>query len=218
MFKKDTIHCPHCGQQHPAGTTYCPINGLPIDLGDTTPVTTSLLNKLNISKMWIIVGAAVIGAILCLSAFVILSVVSNRSQLPSTPTLVIILPSQALSSSTPVPAPIENVITPTPAVETTPDTGPWQACADAAYLSQLHVGDTAEVSNDPPLANRVRQDAGLGSEVIGSIEPGEKSLILEGPRCANNWVWWKVRSNTSGLEGWTAEGDADSYWLIPVIP
>ena len=46
----------------------------------------------------------------------------------------------------------------------------------------------------------------------------ERMRILEGPVCANKWVWWKVRSLKSGLEGWTSEGDKDKYWLVPATP
>lgn len=218
MVKKDSFQCPHCDQQHPIGTTYCPINGLPIEMAESTSFTASLFENLNISKVWLIVGAVVIGAVLCLAAFVTLSIISNRDNLPPTPTLVVILPSLETGDTTPAPTPIEVIVTPAPQEEATSDSSPWPACAGADYLSRLHVGDTAEVSNNPPLANRVRSDAGLEYEVVGSIEPGERSLVLDGPRCANNWVWWKVRSNASGLEGWTAEGDSDNYWLVPVNP
>jgi hypothetical protein len=74
------------------------------------------------------------------------------------------------------------------------------------------------VSSNPPLANRVRSDASLDATVLGFIQPGEDALILDGPRCANAWVWWKVRANASGLEGWTAEGDEENYWLVPLAP
>jgi Tol biopolymer transport system component len=40
--------------------------------------------------------------------------------------------------------------------------------------------------------------------------------ILAGPTCQNGWVWWEIRSLTTGLTGWTAEGDGQNYWLLPV--
>lgn len=36
--------------------------------------------------------------------------------------------------------------------------------------------------------------------------------ILDGPACADGYVWWFVRS-LSGLGGWTAEGDSSSDWI-----
>jgi hypothetical protein len=97
----------------------------------------------------------------------------------------------------------------------TPAMGPWEACL-GTYLSRLHVDDQAYVSYDPPLANRVRSQPGTDGRIIGTIQPGEEVQILEGPACENNWVWWKVRSEKTGLTGWTAEGDREDYWLVPL--
>ena len=39
--------------------------------------------------------------------------------------------------------------------------------------------------------------------------------ILDGPQCVDNWTWWKVREPSTGLTGWTVEGDGSQYWLVP---
>jgi hypothetical protein len=93
--------------------------------------------------------------------------------------------------------------------------GPWEACP-GTYWSNLRVGDTAMVSEDPPLPNRVRQTPNNQGEVIGQIPPGGRVLILDGPECANGWVWWYVSAENQDLTGWTSEGDEASYWLIPI--
>jgi len=62
----------------------------------------------------------------------------------------------------------------------------------------------------------VRSEPNIQAETLGYIKPGVGMVILEGPQCSNNWVWWKVEADT-GLVGWTAEGDEKSYWL-EVIP
>lgn len=218
MPENGTFRCPNCGQQHPEGTTYCPINGLPIEDTQPVPRWSSWRDTLSANRVWIIAGAAVIVGILFLAVFVTLTVLGGRSKkLPTAPTLAIILPSLMPGQNTPVPTPNQVVITPTTSMIATPDSSPWQACTDAVYLSRIHVGNTVAVSSDPPLANRVRTDANLDSEVIGYIKPGETAVVIDGPRCVNQWVWWKVRA-AAGFEGWTAEGDADNYWLVPVSP
>jgi hypothetical protein len=98
--------------------------------------------------------------------------------------------------------------TPTPAV--------WQACPNT-FLSHLWVGMKGKLSEEPPLPNRIRERAGTSYTVIGMIEPGEVVEIVDGPGCANNWVWWKIRKS-DGLTGWTAEGNGQDTWLLPYIP
>jgi uncharacterized protein YraI len=91
------------------------------------------------------------------------------------------------------------------------------ACPDAPPFT-LMVGDWARVSVDPPLASRIRSGPGSGGTVLGEAQPGENLLVIDGPQCANGYTWWNVRS-LSGLEGWAAEGDSLSYWLVePISP
>lgn len=111
-------------------------------------------------------------------------------------------------------------ISPTGAIEPTGTVGPtrtaWKVCPDSVYLTRLSVGMEAFVSPDPPLANRLRSSPNTGGEILGSIQPNEHVKILEGPQCANKWVWWKVQSLKTNLVGWTSEGDEAGYWLVPV--
>ena len=90
----------------------------------------------------------------------------------------------------------------------------WQPCR-SSYPSRLHLGDRAYVSYDPPLPNRVRSEPNISSKILGYLEVGEQVEIIEGPTCANNWIWWRVSSLSKNLVGWTAEGDEKSYWLVP---
>jgi hypothetical protein len=79
----------------------------------------------------------------------------------------------------------------------------------------LRVGLFAYVDPDPPLPNNLRTEAGKKYDLVGAIEPGKAMKILEGPKCADGWVWWKVRAVDSKLVGWTPEGSQQEYWLIP---
>jgi len=71
----------------------------------------------------------------------------------------------------------------------------------------------AQVSSNPPLYSDVRKDPGLGGEQIGRLKPGQIIWVADGPRCADGYAWWLIRS-LDDLEGWTAEGDAKNYWLL----
>jgi len=89
-------------------------------------------------------------------------------------------------------------------------------CPGAPEIS-LKNDDWAIVSLDPSIPNNVRSQPNRSGEVIGQIQPGENVLVLDGPRCTDGYTWWFIHSVT-GIEGWTAEGDATGYWLIPIQP
>jgi hypothetical protein len=97
----------------------------------------------------------------------------------------------------------------------TPTPKPTEFACYGAPETRLKVGDIASVSLVPPDPNTVRKEPNKKAQKLGSIQPGEKVEILDGPICANNWVWWKVKSLESGLTGWTPEGDPKNYWLVP---
>jgi hypothetical protein len=88
------------------------------------------------------------------------------------------------------------------------------ACAGAPP-TRLRIDSYAYVNPEPPLPNNLRSEAGENNSLIGDIQPGQAMKILEGPKCADGWSWWKVRTLETDLEGWTAEGDGQSYWLVP---
>jgi hypothetical protein len=89
-----------------------------------------------------------------------------------------------------------------------------QACLNP-LPTRLEAGGFAYVDPDPPLPNNLRRDAGKDQPLIGEIQPGQAMRILEGPECADGWVWWRVRTFEPELTGWTAEGNGEEYWLIP---
>ncbi len=218
MSNESMIRCPHCGKMHPQQTIYCPENGMPIWQVDNEPAQPAA-PPVRRRNVWIIVGAAVAAAVLCFGAVIAFLLLRKgpAAVIPTATSESIILATVFQSTPTPEPSATNPPPTVTPTVTETvaPQSGPWEACPGAAYLSRLRVGDKAKVSEDPPLANRVRSQPSLTGEVLGFIEPGEEMTILEGPGCSANWVWWRVRSLETGLEGWTAEGDKDSYWLVP---
>ena len=92
-------------------------------------------------------------------------------------------------------------------------------CADA-LPSQLRLGYTAYVSYEPGLANRLRTEPGIDdSEILARIAPGTVVWMRDGPRCINGMEWWGVEvlaGPLRGWGGWTSEGDASAYWLIPL--
>ncbi len=105
---------------------------------------------------------------------------------------------------------------PVPTPTRTPRPAPGTEVCQGSYPSRLKVGAKAYVTEDPPLPNRLRADANVRADILGEIGPGESMLIIGGPLCIDGWVWWQVRADKDGLEGWTSEGKKGEYWLVPV--
>lgn len=64
------------------------------------------------------------------------------------------------------------------------------------------------------IPNRVRDAASTTANTIGQIPSGGVFRVLEGPVCADGYTWWRV--DYDGLVGWTAQGDAQGYWIGPL--
>ncbi|HXH20674.1 MAG TPA: hypothetical protein VNN10_01500 [Dehalococcoidia bacterium] len=94
--------------------------------------------------------------------------------------------------------------TPSPTAVATPTTGP-PACVSAPDIG-LAVGRNVTLREDA----RIRADAGVNQQIVGrgNNRPG---VVVSGPKCVDNLVWWEV---DSGLRGWTAERDENGVQLI----
>ncbi len=233
MNSEGFVHCPHCGQYHPESVLYCPTTGLPIyrEVPPAAPRSSSRLKVLigTGAVLFLILGAAAVIALVSLlrQNFSAPHPADDLSTL-FPPTGLATLTATSLNGSPeatlttfPTDTPDGGVIlfpTETPHPTITATAQPWEACSGADYLSRVHVGDTVKVSENPPLANRVRSKADLNGSVLGYIQPGEEALVLDGPGCSNNWVWWRVQAKDTNLTGWTAEGDQSGYWLVPATP
>jgi hypothetical protein len=103
---------------------------------------------------------------------------------------------------------------PTITQATTATAIPATMCPGAPAIS-ISRNAWAQISLQPPLSSNVRSEPGLKGEKIRKLKPGDPVWIVDGPRCADGYAWWFVHS-INGLEGWTAEGDAENYWLLPL--
>lgn len=127
-----------------------------------------------------------------------------------TPTLAILETEMPLPTWTELPRP-----TRTATLTIAPASGVWDPC-EGYYSSRLHVGNKAYVSYEPPLSNRVRARPTTSSTILGELRPGREILVLSGPVCADDYIWWEVSTiDGASLRGWTSEGDDRNYWLIP---
>jgi hypothetical protein len=94
--------------------------------------------------------------------------------------------------------------TPSPTPGPTATTGP-PPCVTAPDI-RLAVGSNVTLKDDA----RIRADAGVNQTITGrgNNRPG---VVVSGPKCVDNLVWWEV---DSGQRGWTAERDENGVQLI----
>lgn len=80
---------------------------------------------------------------------------------------------------------------------------------------KLKVDQTAYVCTSRDSV-KLREGPGKSYPVVKSLVPGADVQIIGGPKCANNWSWWQVKTE-SGYTGWMAEGgdNADPYFICP---
>lgn len=98
--------------------------------------------------------------------------------------------------------------TPTPTI--TPS--PTPMVCPGVLPSRLVIGDVAQITPGDP--NTLRSAPSLSGARVGRIPAGSRIVVLEGPECADNYAWWRV--NHDGIEGWTAEGNNNAYWIEPI--
>jgi serine/threonine protein kinase len=81
--------------------------------------------------------------------------------------------------------------------------------------SRLTVGIEARVEPGG-VNNRLRDAPGIQKgKIIAYLRPGSLFQIIGGPTCdTDDFIrWWQVDAN--GLQGWTAEGEGEEYYLGP---
>lgn len=141
---------------------------------------------------------------------------------------------QAITEFLPTPTPpqvIERIITATPdasftgasfagqptsiprATTASQPTATPRAEVCGVLTPRLRVGGYGRVFRHPNENNRVRSEPGLAGRQIGVILAGDEFYVAAGPRCIDDIIWWFVEYG--GMEGWTAEGLGDRYYVEP---
>jgi hypothetical protein len=85
-------------------------------------------------------------------------------------------------------------------------------CPDVP-LPRLVVGERGRVTFGDPRPVRVRSQPGLNGQILTQLALGEEFDVLDGPICADGYLWWYVRNGRT--QGWSAEGVFGNYYLEP---
>jgi hypothetical protein len=93
--------------------------------------------------------------------------------------------------------------------------GPASVC-ESAPPTYLILHERGQVTNEDPQPLNIRSEPGLGGRIVAVLHSLDIFLVIDGPRCADDYTWFKIRSN--GVEGWIAEGEPGLYYVEPYIP
>ena len=87
-------------------------------------------------------------------------------------------------------------------------------CPDAP-LPRLAVGMRAEVA---PAIDRLRLRflPAVGTGEVGLLYSNNQFEVLDGPSCNGGYSWWRVELD-SGVRGWLAEGNWQTYFVRPLL-
>lgn len=97
------------------------------------------------------------------------------------------------------------------------------ACGASRLPTRLTIGQGGFVQEKPDVSNNLWSKPVRNSDLVGRIAAGGSFTVLDGPECKDDGVWWKVRSTSSGREGWTRESGShntsyDYYFVAPTMP
>lgn len=95
-------------------------------------------------------------------------------------------------------------------MQPTQPTTPTAICAPAPP-SHLILRERARVSLADPRPLNMRDGAGTSYPVIAQIPASGVMYVVEGPKCGQNYAWYRVEYQ--GLAGWIAEGDDKAYFV-----
>ncbi len=88
-----------------------------------------------------------------------------------------------------------------------------------APLTRFAVGATGLVrpakAGTTPNSARLRDSASTSGKVLSNIPENTQFTVTGGPVCTEGYVWWEIKVSAA-LKGWTAEGDRQKYYIIPI--
>ncbi len=109
--------------------------------------------------------------------------------------------------------------TATEAVAVTPSRIPTEipVCPDAPQ-TRVILQERGRVipSQDESDSLNLRSGPGTNYRILGNLEPGEIFMVQDGPECAEEYAWYRVRYRD--VTGWVAEGDSAEYYIEPYLP
>jgi uncharacterized protein YgiM (DUF1202 family) len=92
--------------------------------------------------------------------------------------------------------------------------GPAAACP-GGMAARLAKSARARVTFTDGTPLRIRNKAGKGGTILGTIPEGGTMVVLDGPQCDADGAWWQVKVESGGKTGWVLEGEKGVYYVEP---
>jgi len=82
--------------------------------------------------------------------------------------------------------------------------------------SKLYINATAYSANKLETSLNIRNAPGLKALKVNSVKNGTEFLIIGGPVCVDNIMWWEATTSNGNIKGWIAEASSNgTYYLLP---
>jgi hypothetical protein len=152
------------------------------------------------------IAAAIVIALCVISVFAIRALTRGRAQeTPTSPAIV-----TPVSTVEPTaPAILPTTALPPPTATLVP---PTATSAPSPTPAAIAPGATVVVQGTAPERLNLRSRPTTGSGIIATLRDGTVLAVTEGPREAEGYTWWRVRT-ANGQTGWAAE-----QWLALQMP
>lgn len=93
----------------------------------------------------------------------------------------------------------------------------WLTWCREGAPSQVYLGDVVQVLPDTPVQASLRRQPSKNARISKYLQPGDRMVILEGPKCILDMVWWYVEMVNQDVEGWLLETEERTFFVEPVI-
>jgi hypothetical protein len=145
--------------------------------------------------------------LLCLGLILIVNALRGGDE-EETPTPMATVTRQTLPTSTRAQ---QATLTPATVITQTPTATvvlPIEGTPEPTPFTEIAPGATVVIQGTLGAGLNLRQQPSTYAAVVDGVDEGAKLVVIEGPREADGYVWWKLRT-AGGKEGWGA-----ANWLV----
>jgi hypothetical protein len=93
---------------------------------------------------------------------------------------------------------------------------PLPPACSSALPNRLILYERGRVTSDDPAPLNLRSGPRTTFEILETIPSGGVFFVLEGPRCSEQYAWYRI--DYRGRQGWIAEGSSTAYFVEQYRP